>query len=71
MKAFSLHRFTSVWIITLSLLVLAGCGSDSNPINPNATNANVNQVNAVNNAVPSNVFSATLTGSEQIGRAHV
>ena len=56
MKAFSLHRFTSVWIITLSLLVLAGCGSDSNPINPNATNANVNQVNAVNNAVPSNVF---------------
>ena len=66
MKAFSFTRFTSGWIAALLLLVLTGCGSDSNPINPTATRSNLNQVNAANSTVPTNVFSATLTGAEEV-----
>lgn len=66
MKAFSLTRFTSGWIAALLLLVLTGCGSDSNPINPTAARSNLNQVNAANSAVPNHVFSATLTGAEAV-----
>ena len=66
MKAFSLTRFTSGWISALLLLVLTGCGSDSNPINPTATRSNINQVNSANSTVPNNVFSATLTGAEEV-----
>ena len=36
MKVFSLRTFTPWAIALLSLAVLAGCGSDSNPINPTA-----------------------------------
>ena len=50
-------------VFVLSLAVLAGCGSDSNPINPTA--AGVSQVSSVNSTVPRNVFSATLTGTEE------
>jgi hypothetical protein len=66
MKAFSLTRFTSGWIPALLLLVLTGCGSDSNPINPTATRSNLNQVNSANSTVPNHVFSATLTGAEEV-----
>jgi hypothetical protein len=64
MKAFYSRVFTPWWIAALSMLVIAGCGSDSNPISP--TSANINQVNSVNSKVPSNVFSATLIGSEEV-----
>ena len=64
MKAFSVRTFTPWWLALLSLLVLAGCGSDDNPISP--TTSQVSQVNSVNSLVPQNVFSGTLTGTEQV-----
>ena len=64
MKAFSFRTFTPWWLALLSLLVLAGCGSDDNPISPTASQ--VSQVNSVNSLVPQNVFSGTLTGTEQV-----
>lgn len=64
MKAIYSRVFTPWWIAALSMLVIAGCGSDSNPISP--TSANINQVNSVNSKVPSNVFSATLSGTEEV-----
>lgn len=64
MKAFSFRTFTPWWLALLSLLVLAGCGSDDNPISP--TTSQVSQVNSVNSLVPQNVFSGTLTGTEQV-----
>ena len=64
MKAFSFRTFTPWWMALLSLLVLAGCGSDDNPISPTASQ--LNQVNSVNSQVPQNVFSGTLNGTEQV-----
>jgi hypothetical protein len=64
MKPFSLRIFTPWWMALLSLLLLAGCGSDNNPISPTASS--INQVNSANSTVPNNVFSATLTGSEGV-----
>ena len=64
MKAFSLRTFTPWWMALLSLLVLAGCGSDDNPISPTASQ--VSQVSAINSQVPQNVFSGTLTGTEEV-----
>ena len=64
MKVRNSRLFTPWWIAALSMLVIAGCGSDSNPIRPTA--ASINQVNSINSKVPSNVFSATLTGTEEV-----
>ncbi len=64
MKAFSFRTFTPWWTALLSLLVLAGCGSDDNPISPTASQ--VSQVSSVNSQVPQNVFSGTLTGTEEV-----
>ncbi len=63
MKFIHSRRFAPWWIATLSMLVIAGCGSDDNPISPNASS--INQVNSVNSTVPQNVFSATLSGTQE------
>ena len=64
MKDFSLKIFTPWCISLISLLILAGCGSDNNPISPNA--ASLSTVNSVNSSVPKNVYSATLNGANEI-----
>ena len=64
MKSLYSRLSTPWWIAALSMLVIAGCGSDDDPVSPTA--AAVNQVNSVNSTVPQNVFSATLSGSEEV-----
>ncbi|MCM0045683.1 MAG: CHRD domain-containing protein, partial [Burkholderiaceae bacterium] len=64
MKSLNSRLSTPWWIAALSVLVIAGCGSDDDPVSPTA--AAVSQVNSVNSSVPQNVFSATLAGSEEV-----
>lgn len=62
MKTASVRLFT-VWWVALFALLLAACGSDNNPVTP--TTAGLNQVTALNSTVPDNIFSATVSGSEE------
>ncbi len=64
MKAFSLTTFTACWVALLSLLILTSCGSDNNPVSPG--NAQITPLSSMNSQVPQNVFSATLTGSQEV-----
>ena len=63
MKSISLKIFTACWITILGL-ILAACGSDTDPVTP--ITPGINQVNTINSTVPDNIFSAVLTGSEEI-----
>lgn len=63
MKPHYLRLFTPWWL-TLIALLLMSCGSDNNPASPSATTAN--QVTALNSNVPDNLFTATLTGSDEV-----
>ena len=63
MKIFSSRTLTPWCVCSISLLILTGCGSDSNPISPG--NAQVTQLSTVNSQVPQNVFSSTLTGTAE------
>lgn len=64
MKVCLSKLFTPWCLAALSLLVITGCGSDSNPVS--STSAASNQVTSVNSKVPSNVYSAILTGAEEV-----
>ena len=62
MKPASFRLFTT-WSIALLALLLAACGSDNKP--SGSTSSGITQVNSLNSTVPDNIFSATLTGSEE------